>query len=102
MELRYPLVSLPFLWTAQLPNLRTLILSNNRLTNLSDLDPLAYLRKLETLSLLDNVVAKKPKYRLYVINLLPKLRILDFRKVKPKVLHPSLHSSGNDSCSLVA
>jgi len=41
------------------------------------------------------VVAKKPKYRLYVINLLPKLRVLDFRKIKQKVyasFKQSVHS----------
>ncbi|CAI5938652.1 unnamed protein product [Closterium sp. NIES-64] len=39
---------------------------------------------LTSLSLLDNTVVKKPKYRLYAIHLLPKLRLLDFRKVKLK------------------
>jgi len=35
-------------------------------------------------SLLDNVVAKKPHYRLYIIHKLPKLKLLDFRKIKEK------------------
>ncbi|CAI5990634.1 unnamed protein product [Closterium sp. NIES-65] len=69
----------------QLPKLQTLVLANNRLTNLADLDPLASLaHSLTSLSLLDNTVVKKPKYRLYAIHLLPKLRLLDFRKVKLK------------------
>jgi len=51
---------------------------------LVDLDPLAALVNLQTLSLLDNIVTKKPNYRLYVINKLKKLRLLDFRKVKKK------------------
>jgi len=67
-----------------LPNLETLILTNNKITNLSDLDPLAALPKLQRLSLLDNLASKKPHYRLYVINKLPHLKLLDFRKVKPK------------------
>uniref|UniRef100_A0A0D6RAZ8 U2A'/phosphoprotein 32 family A C-terminal domain-containing protein n=1 Tax=Araucaria cunninghamii TaxID=56994 RepID=A0A0D6RAZ8_ARACU len=67
-----------------LPNLQTLILTNNRLVNLADLDPLASLNKLQTLSLLDNIVTKKSNYRLYVIHKLKKLRLLDFRKVKQK------------------
>ncbi|KAH7422392.1 hypothetical protein KP509_12G006500 [Ceratopteris richardii] len=67
-----------------LPKLHTLILTNNRLVNLVDLDPLAALVNLQTLSLLDNVVTKKTHYRLYVIHKLPKLRILDFRKIKQR------------------
>eukprot|EP00250_Pteridium_aquilinum_P007623 c17294_g2_i1 orf=422-1282(+) len=66
------------------PKLQTLVLTNNRLVNLGDLDPLAALANLQTLSLLDNVVTKKAHYRLYVIHKLPKLRLLDFRKVKQR------------------
>jgi len=67
-----------------LPNLDCLILTNNRIVNLHDLDSLADLPSLRTLSLIDNVVAKKPNYRLYVIHRLPQLRILDFKKIKSK------------------
>lgn len=67
-----------------LPKLHTLILTNNRLVNLMEIDPLASLPKLQTLSLLDNNITKKPNYRLYVIFKLKKLRLLDFRKVKQK------------------
>jgi len=67
-----------------LPKIETLVLTNNRIVNLSDLDPLSDLSSLRTLSVLDNVVSKKPNYRLYVINKLPDLRILDFRKIKRK------------------
>lgn len=67
-----------------LPKLDTLILTNNRLVNLSDLDPLSDLITLKTLSLIDNVVTKKPYYRLYVIHKLPNLRLLDFKKIKEK------------------
>jgi len=67
-----------------LPKLDTLILTNNRLVNLSDIDPLAELTTLTTLSLIDNVITKKPFYRLYVIHKLPTLRLLDFRKIKEK------------------
>ncbi len=45
------------------PNLSTLVLTNNALRNLADLDALASLPKLERLSCVDNVVAKKPLYR---------------------------------------
>lgn len=67
-----------------LPKLHTLILTNNRLVNLVEIDPLASLPKLQTLSLLDNNITKKPNYRLYVIHKLKALRLLDFKKVKLK------------------
>jgi U2 small nuclear ribonucleoprotein A' len=53
---------------------------------LGDLDPLAEFSKLTYLSLLSNPVANKQHYRSYVINKLPSLRVLDFRKVKLKVI----------------
>jgi len=67
-----------------LPKLETLILSNNRLVNLHDIDLLADIITLKTLSLIDNVITKKPYYRLYVIHKLPTLRLLDFKKIKQK------------------
>ena len=68
-----------------LPKLHTLVLTNNRLVNLVEIDPLASLPKLQFLSLLDNNITKKPNYRLYVIHRLKSLRLLDFKKVKNKV-----------------
>lgn len=68
-----------------LPKLHSLVLTNNRLVNLVEIDPLASLPKLQFLSLMDNTVTKKPNYRLYVINKLKILRVLDFKKVKNKV-----------------
>lgn len=67
-----------------LPKLHTLVLTNNRLVNLAEIDPLASLRKLQFLTLLDNNITKKPSYRLYVIHKLKSLRVLDFKKVKNK------------------
>ncbi|XP_024356928.1 U2 small nuclear ribonucleoprotein A' [Physcomitrium patens] len=69
---------------AALPKLETLVLTNNRLSNLVDLDHLRTLVNLQNLCLLDNVVTKRPNYRLYLIHKLPKLRLLDFKKVKLK------------------
>jgi len=65
-------------------NLETLILNNNKLTNLSDIDHLAHLPSLRRLSLLDNLITKKQHYRLYMIHKLPHLKLLDFRKIKQK------------------
>ncbi|OMO79070.1 hypothetical protein COLO4_24568 [Corchorus olitorius] len=70
--------------TQFLPKLHTLVLTNNRLVNLVEIDPLSSLPKLQFLSLLDNNITKKPKYRLYVIHKLKSLRVLDFKKVKAK------------------
>eukprot|EP00898_Chlorokybus_atmophyticus_P002290 jgi/Chlat1/3061/Chrsp21S03382 len=67
-----------------LPSLETLVLANNRFVNLADLDALSSLKSLQRLSLLDNVVCKKPNYRLYVLHRVPSLRLLDFKKVKQK------------------
>ncbi|KAJ0430696.1 putative U2 small nuclear ribonucleoprotein A' [Helianthus annuus] len=68
-----------------LPKLHSLVLTNNRLVNLVEIDPLASLPKLQYLSLLDNNITKKPNYWLYVIHKLKALRVLDFKKVKQKV-----------------
>ncbi|KAI9029726.1 leucine-rich repeat-domain-containing protein [Phycomyces nitens] len=65
-----------------LPNLTTIVLTNNAIQELGDLEPLAPCRKLTYLSLLDNPVTKKQYYRLYVIHKIPSLRVLDFVKIK--------------------
>jgi len=65
-----------------LPNLTTLMLSNNRLLTLRDLEPLASLQTLTHVSIQHNPVAKEANYRLFLIARLPKLKALDFRKVK--------------------
>ncbi|KAI9197220.1 leucine-rich repeat-domain-containing protein [Polychytrium aggregatum] len=65
-----------------LPNVHTLILTNNQLQELGDLDPLADFAHLETLSLIDNPVALKKYYRLYLIHKCKALRILDFQRIK--------------------
>nr|XP_023698805.1 U2 small nuclear ribonucleoprotein A' [Paramormyrops kingsleyae] len=67
-----------------LPNLKELILTNNSIQELGDLDPLASIKSLTLLSLLRNPVTNKKHYRLYVINKIPQLRVLDFQKVKLK------------------
>ncbi|KAI8028737.1 U2 small nuclear ribonucleoprotein A' [Camellia lanceoleosa] len=64
-----------------LPKLHTLVLTNNQLTNLVEIDPLASLPKLQFLSLLDNNITEKPNYRLYVIHKLKSLRLLDCQRL---------------------
>mmetsp|Transcript_7946 Transcript_7946/g.20003 ORF Transcript_7946/g.20003 Transcript_7946/m.20003 type:complete len:260 (-) Transcript_7946:97-876(-) len=65
-----------------LPSLETLILTNNALARLEDLTALRELDgSLRQLSLLGNPVQQRPHYRLFVIYMLPRLRVLDFNKV---------------------
>lgn len=68
-----------------LPSLESLVLTNNKLNNLSDIDSLSELPNLKRLSLLDNLITKKQNYRLYVIHKLPHLKLLDFQKIKKQV-----------------
>ena len=67
---------------AQLPALRSVVLTNNRLGSLADLDPLVGLPRLTHLSLVGNPVTRLPEYRLYAVHVLKHLKVLDFRKVK--------------------
>jgi len=68
-----------------LPNLETLMMANNSILNLNDLLPLAKVSSLRRLVLTDNHVTKQPNYRLFLIQHLPQVTVLDFKKVKPKV-----------------
>lgn len=67
-----------------LPNLESLILTGNMIQELGDIDPLATLPKLSTLSLMSCPVVTKQHYRLYVAFKLPNLKLLDFKKIKQK------------------
>ncbi|KAI7856939.1 leucine-rich repeat-domain-containing protein [Circinella umbellata] len=67
-----------------LPNLTTLILTDNSIQELGDLEALTKFKRLTFLSLADNPVTKKQYYRLYLIHKLPRLRVLDFKKIKQK------------------
>ncbi|KAI6184357.1 hypothetical protein M3Y97_00587500 [Aphelenchoides bicaudatus] len=66
----------------KLPNLKTLALTNNNIAELGDILPLAKCTKLEYLSLMGNPLTHKPHYRAYIINKLPSVRVLDFRRIK--------------------
>ncbi|KAF0305817.1 U2 small nuclear ribonucleoprotein A' [Amphibalanus amphitrite] len=66
----------------QVPNVQTVLLTNNSLQELADLDPLGSLPRLTTLSLIGNPVVMRQHYRLYTIFRMPHLRVLDFRRVK--------------------
>ena len=64
-----------------LPNLQAVILTNNRVSNLFEIDHLAGAPTLEVLSLMENPVTLKPNYRLFCIYRIPSLKTLDFSKV---------------------
>uniref|UniRef100_A0A3B3UXC2 Small nuclear ribonucleoprotein polypeptide A' n=1 Tax=Poecilia latipinna TaxID=48699 RepID=A0A3B3UXC2_9TELE len=71
-----------------LPDLRELVLTNNNIQELC-LTPLGHHLQtcssvLSACSLLKNPVTNKKHYRLYVINKIPQIRVLDFQKVKLK------------------
>ena len=67
-----------------LPNLTTLVLTNNNIQELADIEKLAPVQTLQFISLLHNPVVAKPNYRAFVIHKFPNLRALDFKKVKLK------------------
>lgn len=66
----------------QIPELESLVLTNNKIASLSEIDHLAGLHKLSYLSLVDNPVVRQQHYRAYVIHKLPNLKVLDFKKIK--------------------
>lgn len=83
---------------ASLPNLQNLVLSANRLAELADLDPLKDCARLTHLSLLDNPVARKDNYRLWVIWRCPSVRFLDFQRVRDAERHSAAALFGTHAC----
>eukprot|EP00478_Filoreta_tenera_P001435 GABV01001459.1.p1 GENE.GABV01001459.1~~GABV01001459.1.p1 ORF type:complete len:180 (+),score=46.43 GABV01001459.1:142-681(+) len=78
-----------------LPSIESLMLINNRLEHVEDLNPLAeFGNSLLRLSCLGNPVVQNKNYRLYVIHLLPKLKHLDFEKVRPRERQQALQLYG--------
>jgi len=84
-----------------IPNLDTLILSNNKIESFSDLENLSSFTKLKFLSLLHNPVVQKPNYRLYVISKVPGIKVIDFKKVKPKEKFESFKAFGGGKRGLM-
>ncbi|KAI8960825.1 L domain-like protein [Daldinia sp. FL1419] len=65
-----------------IPNLTTLQLESNSLSELADIDPLGSFPRLTHLVLRDNPITKKEHYRYWVLWRCPTVRFLDFEKVK--------------------
>ncbi|KAI0803151.1 L domain-like protein [Irpex lacteus] len=66
------------------PNLSTLILTNNNIGELGDLEPLKDVKGLKYLSLLGNPVREKKWYREWLAYRIPSLRVLDFQRIRDK------------------
>ncbi|TNV76113.1 hypothetical protein FGO68_gene11414 [Halteria grandinella] len=67
------------------PGLESLLLTNNKISKFEEIDKIAQTCKsLLRLSLMGNLVNQLPNYRLYVIHSIPTLRVLDFQKVSQK------------------
>lgn len=71
------------------PNLTTLVLTNNNITELGDLEPLKELKNLKYVSLMGNPVREKKWYREWLAWRLPGLRVLDFQRIRDKVRSPA-------------
>lgn len=67
------------------PNLTTLVLTNNNIAELGDLEPLKDVKSLQYLSLLGNPVREKKWYREWLAWRIPNLRVLDFQRIRDKV-----------------
>ncbi|RQM18149.1 hypothetical protein DD237_000156 [Peronospora effusa] len=65
-------------------NVEFLMLTGNRIAQLSEVDHLVCFTKLDTLSLSGNPVTKRKYYREYVIHKLPQLHVLDFQRIRPR------------------
>jgi len=66
------------------PNLTTLVLTNNNVSELGDLEPLKDMKSLKYLSLLGNPVREKKWYREWLVWRISGLRVLDFQRIKDK------------------
>jgi len=66
------------------PNLTTLILTNNNFSELGDLEPLKELKGLKYISLMGNPVREKKWYREWLAWRLSALRVIDFQRIRDK------------------
>jgi len=72
-----------------IPNLNSLVLTNNKIESLSDLLPLSSAKNLTRLTLCDNPVTLVQHYRFFCIQICPSLRFLDFQRITDKERHES-------------
>jgi len=67
------------------PNLTTLVLTNNNIGELGDLEPLKEVKHLKYISLLGNPVRERKWYREWLAWRIPGLRVIDFQRIRDKV-----------------
>ena len=72
-----------------MPNLQTLVLTNNNIHELGDLEPLKELHHLKYITLIGNPVREKKWYREWLAWRIPGLRVLDFQRIRDKVRSPA-------------
>lgn len=65
-----------------IPNLKHLVLTNNKISTMMEIEHLAQLKALEHLCLLENPVFFSPHYRLFTIYRIPSLKSLDYQKIR--------------------
>lgn len=82
------------------PNLTTLVLTNNNIIELGDLEPLKDVKSLQYLSLLGNPVSEKKWYREWLAWRVPNLRVLDFQRIRDKVRCNTLYINSVSSRSM--
>ncbi|OII74255.1 U2 small nuclear ribonucleoprotein [Cryptosporidium ubiquitum] len=70
-----------FGFTNSLPNLESLVLTNNKLRSIESISAIFLLKNLKRLSLVNNPVTKVPNYKTILIGMLPNLIYLDFQKI---------------------
>ncbi|KAF8640985.1 hypothetical protein AX17_000630 [Amanita inopinata Kibby_2008] len=66
------------------PNLTTLVLTQNNIAEIGNLEPLKELKHLKFLSLIGNPVREKKWYREWLAWRIPGLRVLDFQRIRDK------------------
>ncbi|PVU90603.1 hypothetical protein BB559_004554 [Furculomyces boomerangus] len=87
-----------------LPNIHTIVLTNNYIEELVDLEPLRNLKNLEHLVLINNPVFRKQDFRTWLIYRIPQLRVLNFQKIKlaERKHAQSLYENNDGTLSLAA
>ena len=71
------------------PNLTTLVLTNNDIAELGDLEPLKEFKHLTYITLIGNPLREKKYYREWLAWRIPSLRVIDFQKIRDKVRSPA-------------
>ena len=59
-------------------------MANNELKDFADIQPLSGFKKLDYVVLSGNPIASQKNYRFYVINAIPTLRVMDYKRISQK------------------